>query len=187
MGLMIHSLEMLSSEAKRDYFIYLLDYGWEEPISNSLRQNFSKMADFASKNDAAIIMGVGEIGHFDNEVLSWHSINGESAESLLPAILITKTNPHKFREYTDFRRKSPDDDFDFLLIPLKKICKTPSDVTSLLQELFLDIKNKQMLTKFSVKKKLKRGIGRSIVDSIILQPNISGVGIDLKKIFSKEE
>jgi len=44
-----------------------------------------------------------------------------------------------------------------------------------------------MLTKFSVKKKLKRGIGRSIVDSIILQPNISGVGIDLKKIFSKEE
>jgi len=98
MGLMIHSLEMLSSEAKRDYFIYLLDYGWEEPISNSLRQNFSKMADFASKNDAAIIMGVGEIGHFDNEVLSWHSINGESAESLLPAILITKTNPHKFRE-----------------------------------------------------------------------------------------
>lgn len=111
MGLMIHSLEILSPEAKRDFFIYVLDYGWSEPLADVIRKNFQNLAGWASKNDSAIITGVGEIGHFDNEVLSWHSINGEKADNILPSLLITKTNPHKFREYSDSNLKKVDKDF----------------------------------------------------------------------------
>ena len=55
MGLMIHSLENIPSSARRDFFIYLLDYGWNEPISNSLRDNFDRMAQIAATNKAVII------------------------------------------------------------------------------------------------------------------------------------
>ena len=44
MGLMVHSLEVLSKEATRDYFIYILDYGWDEPIVNVLQRNFQNLA-----------------------------------------------------------------------------------------------------------------------------------------------
>jgi hypothetical protein len=44
MGLMVHSLENIPESARRNYFIYLLDYGWHEPISEALRNNFENMA-----------------------------------------------------------------------------------------------------------------------------------------------
>ena len=181
MGLMIHSLEMLSPTAKRGYYIYVLDYGWKEPLSKTLRENFHEMADWASKNDSAVIIGVGDIGHFDTEVLSWHNINGENAEDLLPAILITKTNPHAFRATIEIRNRKPDD-FAFVLIPLKKVCKTETDVVSLIKSIFQDIEAKKDLTQFKVEKELNPGLGRAIVKSIILEPNFSGVGFSFNKL-----
>ena len=165
MGLLIHSLEILSPEAKRDYFIYILDYGWSEPLADVIRKNFQTLARWASKNESAIITGVGEIGHFDNEVLSWHRINGEDAEDILPAILITRTNPHKFREFSDFKKGTIDKTFSYLLIPLKKTCKNESDILDLLSKITRDIEKKKDLKDFQVKKKVspKTEIGRAHV------------------------
>ena len=43
------------------------------------------MAKIAAENKAVVIKGtVGS--HFQNEVLSWHHINGEDANDLLPAL-----------------------------------------------------------------------------------------------------
>lgn len=182
MGLMIHSLEILSPEAKRDYFVYILDYGWSEPLADVIRKNFQNLAGWASKNDSAIITGVGEIGHFDNEVLSWHSINGENAENILPAILITRTNPHKFRELSDFGTKKVDKDFSYILVPLKKICKTETDVLDLIRKITKDIEAKKDLNNFQIKKELKPGLGKAIVKSVILEPNISGLGFSFNKL-----
>lgn len=42
MGLMIHSLEEFPSEATRGYYIYVLDYGWDEPLSNALMPYMSE-------------------------------------------------------------------------------------------------------------------------------------------------
>ena len=75
MGLMIHSLGELPLNAKRDYYVYLLDYGWHEPLGQALLSNFDTMAAEASRNSAAVIRGV--VGsHFEDEVLSWHSVDG---------------------------------------------------------------------------------------------------------------
>jgi hypothetical protein len=66
---MIHSLENIPTSARRNFFIYLLDYGWNEPISNALRSNFDRMAEIAAKSKAVIIKGT-EIALFQNEVMS---------------------------------------------------------------------------------------------------------------------
>jgi len=182
MGLMIHSLEILSPEAKRDYYIYILDYGWSEPLADIIRKNFQSFAGWASKNDSAIITGVGEIGHFDNEVLSWHSINGDNAENILPAILITRTNPHVFRQLGNFDKKNFDTDFSYILIPLKKICKNESDVLELIRKITKDIEEKKDLSDFQVKKELKPGLGKAIVKSMILEPNFNGLGFSFNKL-----
>jgi uncharacterized FAD-dependent dehydrogenase len=181
MGLMIHNLELLSDKATRDYFVYILDYGWDEPLSNVIRRNFDKLSNQASNSDSAIIIGVGEIGHFDNQVLSWHSINGEQADDILPAILITRTNPHTFRQYSDNQKQRIDEQFKYILIPLRKTCKSETDVVNLIHELFNDIKNKKNLDDFKVQKELKRGMGRAFVDSLILEPNLGGMGFSFNK------
>ncbi len=180
MGLMIQSLDILSPNAKIDYFIYLLDYGWQEPLSDVLRKNFSSMAEWASKNESAVIIGVGDIGHFDTEILSWHHINGDDAQDLLPAILVTRTNPHIFKALAN---RVPDaNDFSFIIIPLKILCKNETDVVAIIKTLFQDIESKKDLSQFKVRKELMPGLGRAIVKSVILEPNISGVGFSFNKL-----
>jgi hypothetical protein len=178
---MIHSLEILSPEAKRDYFVYILDYGWSEPLADVIRKNFQALARWASKNDSAIITGVGELGHFDNEVLSWHNINGEDAENILPAILITRTNPHKFREFSDLGKKKVNKDFSSILIPLKKFCNSETDILNLINKIIADIEKKKDLADFQVKKEIKPGLGKALVKSIILEPNFAGLGFSFNK------
>ena len=56
MGLMVHSLEGIPEGHHRDYFIYLLDYGWNEPLSEALRKNFNNMATLASKQENAVVI-----------------------------------------------------------------------------------------------------------------------------------
>lgn len=36
MGLYVQSLNNIPQSAHRDYYIYLLDYGWSEPLGNAL-------------------------------------------------------------------------------------------------------------------------------------------------------
>ena len=97
MGLYVQSLNNIPQSAHRDYYIYLLDYGWSEPLGNALMNNYEKMAQLAAENDAVVIRGTHRV-HFEDEVLSWHHINGENAEDLLPAILITNRHPYLFKE-----------------------------------------------------------------------------------------
>lgn len=180
MGLMIHSLGEIPAHAERDYYLYLLDYGWEEPIRDSLVANFQNMADRASRTNSVVFKGtVGH--HFSDEVLSWHNVNGIDGESCLPAILITTRNPNEFRDTGNGARNNID--HNLLLIPLNDLCKTATEVVELVEKIFNDIENKKSLADFDVAKEIKAGQSKSIVDALILQPNISGVGIDLKKIF----
>ncbi|KAA6341233.1 hypothetical protein EZS27_010948 [termite gut metagenome] len=195
MGLMVYSLSNIPCSANRDYFIYLLDYGWDEPIAKALRENFDKMATIAASNKAVVIKGT-ELSHFENEVFSWHSINNENSEGLLPALLITNTHPQYFMENNQsfsgrkniLRVNNEYDSMKLILIPFKKFCDTATDVIALINKVFQDITNQKDLSDFQIAKEMKKGVKGSIVDSIILEPNISGIGIKLdfiKKYFNK--
>ena len=179
MGLMVHSLGELPAEAVRGYFVYLLDYGWSEPLGDALSSNFNRMAEQASRNNAVVIRGVvGE--HFADEVLSWHHVNGKPAEDILPAILVTSRNPH------DFRESVPSDNavHPLLLIPLRAACNSTSDVALLSERLFSDIRAGTELSKFQIAEEQKRGKAGALTDALILRPTVAGVGVDLKQIFS---
>jgi len=188
MGLYIQSLENIPLEAKRDYFIYLLDYGWSEPLSEVLLQNFDKMASMAAENKAVVIRGTHRV-HFEDEVFSWHNINGENGEDALPAILITNRHPAKFRESYNSHKGIIEEDLKLILIPLKRFCKTSTEVVSLIEKLFNDVKDQKDLKDFRIAKELKKGFGKSLADAIILEPNFAGVGFNFNKLidyFKKE-
>jgi hypothetical protein len=181
MGLYVHSIGEIPDKAYRSYYVYLLDYGWEEAFGDAVRRNLPRMADAASRSDAVVIHGPRGV-HFEDEVLSWHHVNGFPAEEILPAILVTTRHPRTFREVfrpgTGF---SPPTDA-LLLIPLRQACKTPDDVATLIDRIFRDVGSKRDLSDFTVAKQMRRGVGSAIVDAIVLQPKIAGVGIDLAKL-----
>jgi hypothetical protein len=172
MGLYVQSLENIPLSAHRDYFIYLLDYGWHEPLGEALMNNYEKMAQIAAENKAVVIRGTHRV-HFEDEVLSWHNINGENAEDILPAILITNRHPQLFKEsYPSSRKSSIEPDLKMILIPLKKFCQSTTDVVSLIEKLFNDIKVEKDLDEFRIAKEINKGLGKAVADAIILEPNL---------------
>jgi hypothetical protein len=182
MGLYISSLATIPVDAERRYFIYLLDYGWEEELGKTLLKNYEKMAVLAAENDAVIIRGTNRV-HFQDQVLSWHNFNGEDAEELLPAILITNRNPHRFKEsFDNTPHERIEADLKMILIPLRKFCTTTTDVVVLIDKLFNDIKEKKDLNDFRIAREMKKGFGRSLADAIILEPNIGGFGFNFNKM-----
>jgi len=178
MGLMIHSLGELPLEAQRGYYIYLLDYGWREPLGDVLHHNFDRMAGLASRHNAVVLKGtVGS--HFEDEVLSWHHVNGQSAQELLPAIMITTRHPSQFREIGQAWSKTQD---RLLLIPLRKVCRTAGEVIKLIEKLFSDIAQGKSLTDFAIAREIKEGKAGAVLDALILQPNVAGLGININRI-----
>ncbi len=184
MGLHVHNLGNLPNTVDgRDYFVYVLDYGWKEPLADTLVANFTNMARKASDTRSAVIAGIDPV-HFANEVFSWHSINGEDGEAILPAIMISTLTPEYFYKEQRGPRSTDEIDDKLLLIPLKSVCETTDDVIRLINSIFSDMKQKKVLTGFDVVRTLKKNSGRSLADAFILQPNISGLGIDLRKLFN---
>jgi len=186
MGLYVHSLGEIPAGARRAYYVYLLDYGWQEPLGDAVRANLPRMADLASRSDAVVIHGPRGV-HFEDEVLSWHHVNGQDAKDILPAILVTTRHPSTFREPFGPRESKKETKDSLLLIPLRKVCKSAEDVVELIQRVFEDIKDKKQLSKFRAAKRMRKGVGGALVDAVILQPKIGGIGFDLKKFFSGVE
>lgn len=180
---MVHSLEGIPEEHNRDYFIYLLDYGWNEPLSDALKNNFGKMATLASeKKNAVVIMRTEEGIHFSDEVLSWHSINGDNVDKddLLPAILVTNRHPAEFRRRAEINQ-TVEENLKLLLFPLKKYCKDTTEVVDLIQSIFSKIKQEKDLDDFSIRTEKKKGVGGALASSIIFEPNFAGMGFSFNK------
>jgi len=55
MGLYVHSLGEIPTGAERAYYVYLLDYGWKEPLGEAGRANLPPMADMASHSNRQTI------------------------------------------------------------------------------------------------------------------------------------
>ena len=185
MGLYIQTLEDIPEEitVEKDYYIYLLEYNWNEPIGEALANNYSNLINLSSEAKSVVIRSTKRT-HFADEVLSWHNINGlKNTDELLPAILITNKHPSYFRIGNSNEVKNQKE-FKFVLIPLRKICKTTSDIINLIEEIFQDIKQNKEISNFRISKELNKGFGKTLVDSLILEPNFNGVGIKIKDIIN---
>ncbi|KPA13372.1 hypothetical protein MHK_006421, partial [Candidatus Magnetomorum sp. HK-1] len=167
MGLHVHSLGELPDKDFRDYYVFLLDYGWEEYIGKSLKDNFDKMAELASKNNAIVIKGISGC-HFEDEVLSFYNINGIPGEEILPAILISTINPHLFKERGNICNRGKLINDNLILIPIKLICRNSNDVAVLINKIFNDIEYKKAIKDFEISKIIKKGENNPLVDTLIL-------------------
>ena len=184
MGLMLHSLEGLNDAYERDYYVYILDYGWEEPVSRILKDNFSRMARMSSENKKSVVItGTPDAMHFGDEVLSWHNINGADPENsnLLPAIMVTNRHPMYFRERAN-GGKDVDPEMKMILVPFRKISTDPNEVVRIINGIFDDLKENRDLDNFRISKEMKKGKGDALVDAVVLEPNFMGIGLDLKKL-----
>jgi uncharacterized FAD-dependent dehydrogenase len=182
MAQMAPNLNFISSYEERNYYIYILDNGYSDPLTQVIKENFQNFATQVARNNSIIIIGIGEIGLFDKEVLAWHKINGDDFENLFPAILITKTNPHRFKQFTQSKIKENKEEFSYILIPLKKLCKTGSEVLDLMRKIIKDIENQSDLNDFKIQKELKPNVRKGIFKSLILEPNFSGIGFSFNKL-----
>lgn len=183
MGLHVSSVSDLPLSEERKYYLYILDYYcWDEPINTTLTNNLDRIASFCAKNNSVMIRGIPN-SHFYSEVLSWQGINGSNPEELLPAIMITTIHPTYFIE-NDNNIHAPEVDDALVFIKIREICKTPSDLVDFLEKLFTDIKNEKKIKDFSISKVIKTNHQKSFVDSLILEPNVAGVGVDLKELSS---
>lgn len=183
MGLHIQSLKNLPESAERGYYVYLLDYGWHEPLGEALQSNFENMAKIASDNDAVVIVGTNRI-HFEDEVFSWHNINGEDAKDKLPAILITNRHPAQFRESFSPQNKGVENDLKMILFPLKKFCKSTTDVATLIDKIFSNIREKKDLNEFKIVKQVSKNGRQALADEIILGPNKAGLGLGYEALMA---
>lgn len=184
MGLKISTIAAIPENVSRSYYLYILDYyNWDEPIANTLRNSFDKIAKFAAENDSVAIQGIPE-SHFYSELMSWESVNGVDPKDLLPALMITTIHPKYFLKGNNQQiqgKTIPEDKLVF--IEIGKVCKTSQDVIRLIEKIFKDIKEKKEIQDFQVKKELKAGIGKVLNDSIILEPNVAGLGVNINNIF----
>lgn len=190
MGLHIHSLAELPATTDRSYIIYFLDYGWSEPLAQALRANFERAADMASRTNSAVIRGTSY--HFADEVLAWHQVNGQPGADLLPALLIVREPPAAFRDARfDLVPPGPPGrgahgwraDDRLVLVPLREVCTTETEVVQVVGRLFEDIKEGRALRDFTVARELRAGEAGVLQDALVLQPNFSGIGVDLPKLW----
>lgn len=183
MGLYVNSVSDLPFSESRSYYLYVLDYyNWDEPISNTLKANSDRIAAICAANDAVMIRGLPD-SHFGSEVLSWVKINGQGPGTILPALMITTVHPKYF---IDANNAEPEKEIEdsLILISIRDACKTPGDVISLLEKIFIDIKERKKIQDFSIARELRKGEDGALVDALLLEPNFAGVGVDVKKLVS---
>ncbi len=194
MGLYVHSLNKLPLGLNREYYLYVLDYGWDEPLGTALHENFRRMADLAAKNQAVVIAGTDARAfthevlsvHIDDPQFSYQSVNGEPGDELLPALMITTIHPGKFKEtnpeYRFSRAEVGQADDKLILLPLRSVCQNATEVMALIERIFRDIAANKPLREFSVAKEIHAGQHGAYSDAFILKPALWGVGVDLKEL-----
>jgi hypothetical protein len=190
MGLKVTTIARLPEKTGRAFFVYFLDYGWEDDLTRAMYENFDVFAAIAAENRSLLIAGLNRI-EFANEVLSWHHVNGQAAHDLLPAIMITDIEPALLTGQNSFdfgplkHRPHSGATYPerFVLLPLREIGRTSGDVTQLLQQIANDLRSGKALSEFEIKSVKQKG-ETSAANMVVLQPNIGGLGVDLKEIFN---
>lgn len=190
MGLKVTTIARLPEKTGRAFFVYFLDYGWDDDLTRAMYENFDAFAGITAENRSLLISGLNRT-EFANEVLSWHHVNSEPADDLLPAIMITDIEPalligNDTFDFGPMKRRSSSGTTHperFVLLPLREMCRTSADVTRLLQQIANDLKSGKTLSEFEIQR-VKPKNETSVANMVVLQPNIAGVGVDLKEVLS---
>lgn len=182
------TLRPLPDKTGRDFSIYFLDYGWNDELTRAMYENFDTLPGVSADNRSLLIAGPNRT-EFANEVLSWHHVNNDPADELLPAIMVTDVEPRLLASDISIdvgpirRRPASKTAYPekFILLPLRDVSRTAADVTALLQTLASDLRSGRALWGFEIGRVKAKGPDAA-ANMAIRQPNIGGVGIDLEEV-----
>lgn len=156
------------------------------------RDNFQSIAQRASETGSIVIASHRGV-HFANEVLNWHRIVGVDSADILPALLVTETHPNYFRESYDETQSAADGLGKLLLVSFRDACSSSEHFTAVMETVFTDLAAGTSLSNFRVAEHDRltraneaadrRGLGRRLLDAVIVQPNFAGIGFDMKEFF----
>ena len=200
MGLLISHLKTLEAFPDRELYIFLLDYNWPDgKYEKIFKTHFQTMAKRASDSNS-VVVGSNRGIHFANEVLSFYRVFDLNADKVLPAILITKAHPSYFVETIgpeEHPIKDPTSDDlcrdDVVLIPLKDACSSAEEFSTIIESIFSDLDSGTELQNFSIaeydtyhqyQENRRQSLSERIGNALILEPNLSGMGVDLRKLFA---
>ena len=126
-GLRISRLDDVVIKQDRDLYLYLLDFGWPDGRWERLfKKHFMHIAELTAETNSVVVSSPRGV-HFGNEVLNYYRVGHLDAEKVLPALLITKTEPSYFKESTDTCQASEPGLERLLVIPLEPFCTSETD------------------------------------------------------------
>lgn len=174
MGYRISTLKNLPKH-HNFYFILIGDYSVNDRINDLFRNNFNYLADNVSNSgivqrtedqalEQEIYRSVGSLIHNKSELGNLI----RSIESHMPGLLITDKHPSEL-----------DESSLIIFITFSKLSKIYKNNNDLVQDLIAlsEGKNKNIIEKVN-----NKGFLTKLKDALILEPNIHGFGINLKKL-----
>ncbi len=180
MGYNISTIKNLASLS--GYFFFLLgksEYTYGRS-GDALYHHFDEIANRIGADSAIIKSSHSDI--VANELINsikekeWFSDAYRELLCIEPALVIMKPHPHIF-EFEDSEI--------FAVISFKALDAMYSNEAELIMDI-VDLSKDRNLNILKKAKKQQSGIGllRRIRNSVILQPNFNGIGIDLRELFS---
>jgi hypothetical protein len=180
MGLVISALTEINADLKRSCWLYLLDYGLKSEVSEALRKNFFHYAERSSEAGSVFIMGSSH--HVQSDILSWHSVFGLPGERHLPALLVCTINPRLIMDESVRREDLSGQGHKAILIPLTGSNITVEEALIRVDQVFDQIVKNDL---DSIFEEQSTNPTDNPVPVIMLQPNISGVGINFNELYRR--
>ncbi len=178
MGVKITSIAQIPSDVDIPYYVYLLTSQYPFESNMALQEAFDILAREASEHDFVVLQGLTH--EFGGEVMNAYSIDGIPVDDLLAAILISTVNPHQFEQVRSIDTRGPfRRDERVVFISLRQEHPSRDDVFRLVQQVLSDVRAGRDLSDFAC----VQGGRTKFLDSLVIQPNFSGVGVDLKTLW----
>ena len=170
MGYQLNSLANLPIDAEVNFYIFVINGQWKEPVYSILNENFSAIARSIG-NNAVIAMGLNPQEWYDEVAAGYLSKDHNELFNLLPAVLITNAHPDRITE-SSLR----------LLVPLRDVEARfggwPQFFASLSD--FVQLKNDGFLNKFQPKEDFI-DVANKVVN---LRPGMFGVSVNINELIT---
>lgn len=181
MGLIISALREIPSDINRKCWIYLLDYGLNSEVSEALRKNFVHFAERSSEASSVVVLGSSR--HVQNDILSWHRVFGLPGDKHLPALLVCTVNPNALMDDRINADALADQGHKAILIPLSGKEITVEGALLLVDSVFDKIVQNDLDAIFATHRVEETSASTTPV--LMLEPNISGIGINLNELWRR--
>lgn len=180
MGFITTDIARIPSQGFEWYVFVLLD-GWSDPFRDEIEKNFDRLVAAVGR-DCLVVRGAEPEG-FYNQVLNSELMTlatEKNKRPALPSLIVSNRPPISMNEHTGIKSM---DDAKIMIFPLAEKYVKPGSVTSFLQKLAENIKEKSLdeIENDQDQARLKSK-WRWLIEYLELKPNFYGFGINLNKV-----